>query len=578
MRKNLVVLLILSALIYESFEASCPNNCSGHGTCNSSTGQCTCQTNYQGTDCSIIVYPLQNGTLKTGQSVKSHEWIFYTITTTSGQGFIVEVRQDSSSMDVDLYLLRNSLPSLTNYEVSNTDFVQNFTVTVDNARTGVWYIGAYGYASTTFSIRINVSGTQCPTYNNCNPPKGQCVGPDQCQCTENYVGPDCSQQAMQLRPDVSVNGNVTIRKWVYYFINVTSQTNTLVFALNQSRADIDLDLYVRFGNVPTLDQWDYRDINMVQNFTLTILNTQVGVYYAGIYGYTAGSFSLKASVSANCLNQCSKHGLCSGTTCNCNSGYSGRECENMNVPLTIKTPVSGYAGTGAWNYYFFQTTSIATLSVTVVQTGPSGDCDLYARANSKPAITQYDYFDNGIKVNYTLDIPNPGESIWYFGVYGYTACDYSITVDVTNACPGTPVCSGHGTCSNGYCICNSGYSGDDCSSSLVTLSNGQVIIDTVPLNGWRYYSINTLVTTFLAVDLKETNSTGSVWLFVSKSIPPDVRTYDYADLHTNTFLHNLDITFPSPLSNQFFIGVYANPFALNPSGITFKITAWYSPF
>lgn len=46
-------------------------------------------------------------------------------------------------------------------------------------------------------------------------------------------------------------------------------------------------------------------------------------------------------------------------------------------------------------------------------------------------------------------------------------------------CPGTPVCSSHGTCSsNGQCICANGYAGNDCSVgnkyNLFTKSNRQL--------------------------------------------------------------------------------------------------------
>ena len=40
---------------------------------------------------------------------------------------------------------------------------------------------------------------------------------------------------------------------------------------------------------------------------------------------------------------------------------------------------------------------------------------------------------------------------------GYSGADCSVT------CPGGPTCSGHGTCSNGTCACQAGYSGSSCS-------------------------------------------------------------------------------------------------------------------
>ena len=49
----------------------------------------------------------------------------------------------------------------------------------------------------------------------------------------------------------------------------------------------------------------------------------------GIYGYRATTYQITALYGSLevCENRCSDHGECSGTTCTCNSGYSGASCE-----------------------------------------------------------------------------------------------------------------------------------------------------------------------------------------------------------------------------------------------------------
>lgn len=336
-------------------------------------------------------------------------------------------------MDVDLFLLRDALPSRTNYEVKDEGMSQNFTAVVDNAKNGVWYIGAYGYTQTSFSILAVVTGTQCPSYNNCNPPHGLCTGQDQCTCYGTYLLPDCGKSATILQTGVPVLSIVGSHMWDYYVIDTLPQFNTLLIQINQTTDFYDLDLYVRFNNTPTSSFWDYRDITPLKDFSLMIDQTKLGRYWIGIYGFTAGQYTIRASLGIQCPNQCSKHGTCnSDSTCTCSPNFQGAECETMTSPLQVQQSVSGYVGHNSWNYYNFQTSTTQTLSVSIIETDNTGDCDLYVRSGSMPTLTQFDYFNNGITRSYTIDISDPGDAVWYFGVFGYTTCDYSIMVNITS--------------------------------------------------------------------------------------------------------------------------------------------------
>jgi len=77
---------------------------------------------------------------------------------------------------------------------------------------------------------------------------------------------------------------------------------------------------------------------------------------------------------------------------------------------------------------------------------------------------------------------------------------------------------------------------------------------------------------FLDISLKETQSIGSVWIYVAKDSTPDTRDYDYSDQETNTAFHSIQVPFATPTSANYYIGVYGNPFAIGT--ISFNIAAW----
>jgi len=252
----------------------------------------------------------------------------------------------------------------------------------------------------------------------------------------------------------------------------------------------------------------------------------------------------------------------------------------MTNAMTLGVNVQGYVSSNSWNYYHITPNSANNMVVSMNQT-VGGDCDLYIKVGANPTQVSYDYRDIGIALSVRITVPNPAADTWYFGVYGFSSCSYLINVVVNNQCPGTPPCSGHGTCSSGSCVCTGGYAGSDCSlSHLPELSNGVATTGTVSttIPRWQFYQISVSGTTFLTIDVKETATVGFVWVYVSKTTTPDLHNYDFSDQETNSQFHRIHITFDERQTDTWVIGVYSNPFAANVQTVPFTISAWYSPF
>jgi len=487
----------------------------------------------------------------------------------------VNIVQTTLTGDADMYLLQGDFPSRTKYTQRDISTNKNFTIQVDDAGTGKWFIGIYGFSTTTYTITAGTD-SPCSDLNNCNTPNGICVGPHLCQCTANFTGADCSESSSSMVIGNTYSGSVGWMEWVFYSFTITTG-NAFVVIFNQT-SNGDLDLYLRFSSQPSLWEWDFRDTTGNSNAALKVDNPQRGVWFIGIYGYTAGRFSIKVTDSAQCPNNCSLHGTCRGTTCSCNSGFRGSACEIMINDMQDGVPVNGYVSDNTWNYYHMKPNTQNNVIVAVQQLGQSNqDCDLYIKSGTQPTKFDFMYSNIGIESSFTLTIPDPSDETWYFGVYGYSNCTYNITATLSTRCPGNPPCSNHGQCINGLCACNPGYSGAQCNLAASALINGGKSNGTVNTqNPWNFYTIVVSNTTYLAVEVKESSTKGFVWVYASKGRQPDTRNYDESDKETNSKFHRIHIEFSTPTTEQWIIGVYANPFA--NGDIPYQIAAWYPPF
>ncbi len=106
--------------------------------------------------------------------------------------------------------------------------------------------------------------------------------------------------------------------------------------------------------------------------------------------------------------------------------------------------VSGISGSsGSWTYYKISVPS-GQQSLSIVQSGGSGDADLYVKLGSQPSSSSWDYrpYKNGN--NETVSVSNPSSGDWYIGINGYsTFSGVSLTATYTPPSGGG---GGGGTC------------------------------------------------------------------------------------------------------------------------------------
>ncbi|QSQ24353.1 M4 family metallopeptidase [Pyxidicoccus parkwayensis] len=182
----------------------------------------------------------------------------------------------------------------------------------------------------------------------------------------------------------------------YYKLTVPPNQTSLVFTTSGGTGDVDL--YVKFGSVPTTSSYDCRPFVSGNNETCTINNPAAGDWYVMLDGYSAYSgVSLTGTYRGVIIED---NFLLNGVA---SAPYSGARnawyCKMLNVP----------AGR-----------SVVTFNQVGVS-GTTGDADLYVRFGSTPTLSLYNCRPNLAGSTEKCTINNPAAGTWFVCSYGYTA-------------------------------------------------------------------------------------------------------------------------------------------------------------
>lgn len=179
----------------------------------------------------------------------------------------------------------------------------------------------------------------------------------------------------ELQPGVPVTGlSAGQGEWLKYTLDVPANQNQLTVV--QSGGSGDADLYVRFGQEPTLQQYDCRPYRSGNNEQCEFTNPQQGRWYVYTRGYSAFN---GVSLVANLTGQPTQPGACS----------SQNPVDYVQVEAGQQyCIVAGQNGDYSY-FYLYNTVANARYTFNLYGQG-DGNADLYFSRSTWPTAANYE--------------------------------------------------------------------------------------------------------------------------------------------------------------------------------------------
>lgn len=293
-------------------------------------------------------------------NVATDEWVYYRI---NGPA---EISLYNLSSDLDLYVSSSANPTSDIYECrpySAGTVAESCTISSEHGG----FIGVNGFSGGSFSLVARA-----------------------------IPGPGEAPAFQTLTAGVAVEGNVADGAWSYF--QVEAATEITLFNLTS-----DLDLYIGDGANPSSSSFLCRPF-LEGNVSETCPANATGTTFIGVYGFTAGSFSLVANNNPD-------------------AGTPGQSAGAGNAQtISLGSAVTGTLALNEWTYFQVEGASEVTLF------DMSADLDLYVSSTGNPGLQSYDCrpWLQGTVLE-TCRVTSRDTT--YIGVYGYEAGSFSLVAN-----------------------------------------------------------------------------------------------------------------------------------------------------
>jgi len=304
----------------------------------------------------------------------------YRLDVPSGQDQLL-IRTSGGTGNVNVYIKRGTPPTTTDYDWRLNQPGNSESISFNNPWSDSYYI----------LLRAQTAYTGVTLY-------------------ADYSGAGTVKLLSNGVPVPNISGDANSEQ--FYKIEVPAGQDELEIKISGGTGDADL--YVRYGDVPTVATYDYRPFLIGNDETVTISNPTAGEWFIMIRAYNPFSgVTLVATYS---------------------SGGTGPAV----TLLQNGVPVAGISDTASGEKYYKIEVPSGQTKLEIEISGGPGDCDLYVRKGSLPTTTEWDYRPYQFGSDESVSIDNPDADTWFIMLRAYT--DYSgVTLVATHLPVSEPV-------------------------------------------------------------------------------------------------------------------------------------------
>ena len=240
------------------------------------------------------------------------------------------------------------------------------------------------------------------------------------------------------------------------YYGVTVSNGTLLRVMIPGGSAASLALFARYGALPQQYQYDASAPAGANQLSIVLSPEQrVGTWFVAVYyppqTYdNAASYSVQASSSAACLNNCSGNGVCDSTgNCACQHEFSAEDCSFRYLTVNNSTPVVVTALPGFWVYIRVPVADANQLLFGItVTSGLAEDLVFLVQSGALPTTLDYNAISHSTLAQ--REIVLTGSAVvtadWVAGLYGKPGAEGPMTVSfqaiVLRRCPNRALGSG----------------------------------------------------------------------------------------------------------------------------------------